>query len=57
MLKSLEPDDLTYVSDAVISVGARIAERHEKDLNGGVKMFTQEMMNRFLKDNQNSQTK
>lgn len=46
MLRSLKPDDLTYVSDAVISAGAKIAEKHKDNGDFG-KMFTQEVMNRL----------
>ena len=47
MLKGLEPEDLTHTSDATISAGIKIAEKH-KDTGDFQKIFTQEFVNRLL---------
>ena len=45
MLKNLQPDDLSYLSDSTIVAGAKIAEKH-KDSGNFKEMFSQEVMNR-----------
>ena len=45
MLKNLQPDDLSYLSDSTIVASAKIAEKH-KDSGNFKEMFSQEVMNR-----------
>ncbi len=45
MLKNLQPEDLSYLSDSMIFAGGKIAEKH-KDSGDFKRMFSQEAMNR-----------
>lgn len=45
MLKNLQPEDLSYLSDSMIVAGAKIAEKH-KDSGNFKEIFSKEVMNR-----------